>query len=222
MGDVIRNSAAVGDIFADAGSALAAAIAKLGIAKILAEERLGPTVVMVNAIEVELKQVREIATPLIAEAKAENDRADAMLARTYDDIWNDVGRPANDRVLAILFPGGASYYAEGDVDNQPLRMQFLAELLERGIHPKLTAAQVTTYATRVRDAAKALSDDLEVARVPAARLALLERIRTALGRTTQIELASLKRSYKNEGMSEAEIHTIIPDRPPPAKKKAPK
>jgi hypothetical protein len=35
-------------------------------------------------------------------------------------------------------------------------------------------------------------------------------------------LASLKRVYKDEGMNEAEIHTVIPDRPPPAKKKAPK
>ena len=221
MGDVIRNSSAVDDIFADAGSALAAAIAKLGIAKILAEERLGPIMTMVDAIEAELKQARETAKPLVAEAKAENDRADALLARTYDDIWNDVGRPANDRVLAILFPGGAGYYADGDLEGQPLRMQFLAELLERGIHPKLTAAQVTGYATRVRDAAQALEDDIKAARVPAARVALLERIRTALGRATQLDLASLKRAYKNEGMSEAEIHTIIPDRPP-AKKKAPK
>ena len=40
-----------------------------------------------------------------------------------------------------------------------------------------------------------------------------KRVRTALGRNAQFELANLKRSYKNEGMNEAAIHAIIPDRP---------
>ncbi|AKT42747.1 uncharacterized protein CMC5_069740 [Chondromyces crocatus] len=38
---------------------------------------------------------------------------------------------------------------------------------------------------------------------------MLERVRTAVARTTGIALANLKRLYKTE----AEIHTVIPDRP---------
>lgn len=44
-------------------------------------------------------------------------------------------------------------------------------------------------------------------------MALLERVRTALGRIAQFELANLKRTFKNDGMNEAAIHAIIPDRP---------
>jgi hypothetical protein len=53
---------------------------------------------------------------------------------------------------------------------------------------------------RVRDAATALRADLDAAAAPAANVALLERVRTALGRIAQFELASLKRTYKNDGM----------------------
>ena len=218
MGDVIRNSAAVDDIGDDTRTAHTNAIAKGGTAREIAEERLGPMVAMIDAIELELKEAKAVAKPLVAEVHAENDRADAALARIYDDIWNDVGRPANDRVLAVLFPGGTTYYADGDTEQQPDRMELLAQLLDRKLHPKLTAQQVTGYVARVREAVLALRTDVDAARIPVARVTLLERTRTALGRTAQFELASLKRAYKNEGMSEAEIHTIIPDRPPPKKK----
>ncbi len=39
------------------------------------------------------------------------------------------------------------------------------------------------------------------------------RLRTALARVVQVELANLKRMYKIDGLTEAEIHAIIPDRP---------
>lgn len=221
MGDVIRNSAAVDDIFADVRASLASAVAKGGMAKNIAEERIGPTVAMLDTVEQELKDTRKTLVPLLAELNAENDRADALLDRIYDEIWNDAGRPANDRVLSLLFPGGADYYTDGNTGEQPDRMELLAQLLERKLHPKLTAEKITGYAARIREGANALSSDLEATRLPAARGTLLERVRTALGRSAQFDLASLKRAYKIEGMSEAEIHTIIPDRPPP-KKKAPK
>src|SRR5689334_20543985 len=89
---------------------------------------------------------------------------------------------------------GAGYYTDGDVWEQPDRMELLAQLLELKIHPKLSQEKVTEYAAKIRGAAKALSDDLEAARMPAARVKLFERIRTSLARNAQFELASLKRA----------------------------
>lgn len=151
---------------------------------------------------------------------AENDKADATIDRIYDDTWNDVERPANDRYLALMYPGGAGYYTDGDTPGQPARMELLAKLYDRKLHPKLTAVQSSMFAVRVRDAAGALKADIDAAATPAANVALLDRVRTALGRIAQFEIANLKRSYKNEGMNEAAIHGIIPDRP--AAKKAAK
>jgi hypothetical protein len=213
MGDVIRASASVDDIFKDVRAARTEAIARDGAVKERAEQHLGPVIAMIDAAEAELKGARDVLAPLLAAAKAENDNADALLNRTYDDTWNDVGRPANDRYLALMYPGGAGYYTDGDTPGQPLRMELLARLYERRIHPKLTEEQSLAYAARIRQAAAALKQDVDAAAGPAAQVALLERVRTALGRAAQFELAGLKRSFKNDGMTEVQIHAIIPDRP---------
>lgn len=213
MGDVIRAGAAVEEIFKDGRTALTRAIAKGGTPKQRAEEGLSPVIAMVDAIEAELDAARKVLAPRAAEVSAENDRADAAINRIYDETWNDVGRPANDRYLALLYPGGAAYYTDGDLPAQPTRMELLAKLYDRKLHPKLTPAQCESYAARIREAAAALQADIDLTTTPAANVALLERVRTALGRIAQFELANLKRTFKSDGMTEAAIHDIIPDRP---------
>lgn len=217
MGDVIRSSAAVDDIFKDVDTTYTEAVARGGTIKERAEQHLGPVIAMTQACEAEIKAAQEILAPLAAAAKAENDSADALLNRLYDETWNDVGRPANDRYLTLMYPGGTGYYTDGDTAGQPVRMELLARLYERRIHPKLTEEQCKGYADRIRKAADALKHDVEAAAGPASQVALLERVRTALARASQFELASLKRSFKNDGMTEAQIHAIIPDRPPAKK-----
>lgn len=219
MGEVIRAGAATDDIFEDLRTTLKNASAKGGEAKDLALERLGPVRILIDTVDADLAAAATALEEPAAELKAENDRADAVIDRTYDDIWNDLGRPATDRYLTLIFPGGAGYYTDGDTFDQPQRMELLARLLERKLHPKLTAEQCTAYAQRIRDAASALAVDVEAVRLPIAQVKLLERLRTALGRTAQFDLGALKRDYKNAGMTEAQIHAIIPDRPTAPKKK---
>jgi hypothetical protein len=213
MGDLIRASAGIKEIFKDARSTMANAIAKGGVVKERAEQGIGPVIVMIDAAEAELKTAQEQLTPLQAALRMENEGADAVIDRIYDDTWNDVGRPANDRYLALMYPGGAGYYTDGDTPGQPARMELLARLYDRRVHPKLTAEQSTAFAVRVREAAVALKADIDAAATPTANVALLERVLLALGRSAQFELANLKRTYKNDGMNEAAIHSIIPDRP---------
>jgi hypothetical protein len=43
-----------------------------------------------------------------------------------------------------------------------------------------------------------------------AKLEMLGRMRDAVARAAQMELSALKRIYKAHGLSEAEIHTVIP------------
>ncbi len=50
---------------------------------------------------------------------------------------------------------------------------------------------------------------------PRIRLQRLQRAKTAIAHSAQIELANLKRMYKAQGFSEADIHSVIPDRPRP-------
>lgn len=213
MGEVIRPTAAANDIIADVRASYENAVAKGGTIKERAEQIVKPVLVMVDAVDGELEAARALAAPLVAEVKAKNADADAEIFHIYDDTWNVVGRPSVDRYLSLMYPGGASYYTDGDTAEQPVRMELLAKLYDRKLHPKLTAAQCTEYAGRVRDVAKDLKAAVDAAKEPAANVTLLERVWTALARTAQFELVNLKRAFKIDGMSEAEIHAIIPDRP---------
>jgi hypothetical protein len=138
-----------------------------------------------------------------------------------DEIWNEVGRPASDPAFSVLFPGGIAYYADGKVEDQPDRMDLLAELLESNIHPRLSPAQVKGHTRDVRAGAKQLRAAVEAARAPSGRMELLERVRRAVAMVAQAELSALKREYKNQHFTEANIHAVIPDRPAASKKAAP-
>ena len=88
-----------------------------------------------------------------------------------------------------------------------------------GIISKLSEDESKAFAVRVRELAQPLRQAVDAAATPRARVALLRREKMALARAAQMELAHVKRLYKTEGFSEADIHTVIPDRPPSGKGK---
>ncbi|TKD12376.1 hypothetical protein [Polyangium fumosum] len=223
MGEIIRKNAAVDDILADAHTTLTQARARGGRWHELAEARLGAALILYAGVEAQRKAAETTLAPLRAHIDARNDKADKTIGKVYDIVWNEIGRPAYDAALAVIFPDGIASYAEGDTHEQPERMDILVQLLQSGIHPKLSPATAAGAAAEILVESEALRAAVEVARKPAAQLKVLGRVRTALARVVHAELSNLKRLYKIEGFSEAEIHAIIPDRPTakPAKKAAP-
>jgi hypothetical protein len=215
MGEVISRRAAADDIFADVGTTLTRAQARGGKWQALAADSLGDTMKLVEATRARRAAAQAEATVKRAALEAEDDRADRLLARVSDEIWNAVGRPAADPALSVLFPGGFAYYADGMDDEQPHRMELLASLLESKLHPKLSAEAAQAFAAEIRQEAAALRAVHEPATAARAQVDLQERVWLSLARTAQMTLANLKRRLKAEGFSEAEIHQVIPDRPKP-------
>ncbi len=213
MGDVIRKEAAAADIVSDVRTALMKSKAKGGLVSQIAEEKLMPTVELINFTEKRLVDARLAYTPLQIELDAMDDQSDLLLKKTADDIWNALGRPASDPAYEILFPGGVSYYADGSNEDQPNRMELLAELLESGVHARLDKELAQNSATLIRAKAIEYRALLDKLRMPKARVTLLEKVWFAISRAAQAELVKLKRRFKSEGMTETEIHSIIPDRP---------
>jgi len=219
MGNVIRKDASIDSIIADVKTTRMNADAMGGAWQTIANDKIGPVATLIENIEGQIAAARKTALPLAATLEAANKKADLLLGKVSDDIWNAVGRPAADPALSLLFPEGYAYYAEGSTAEQPDRMELLAKLLESGVHPKLDAAKAAAAAGEVRAEAVALTAALDNARVPCATLALLERMRSALARSAQMELVGLKRMYKAKGFRETEIHAVIPDRPDSGAKK---
>lgn len=213
MGDVIRRTAAADDILNDVRTTYAKAMARTGAWRTIAETRLGPMIAIVDQVEGRLATATTAYLPLKAALDAFDDQADAFLGRISDNIWNDVGRPAQDASLSLLFPGGLGYYTDGPDQEQPARMELLAELLEAHLHPQLPVEQADRYAAEIRAMAAEYEKVATSAATAQRRKELLERIKTAIARAAQMELVNVKRRYKAEGFSEADIHTVIPDRP---------
>jgi hypothetical protein len=218
MGEVIRRTASPVDIIADVRATLTNATAKGGVWKTMADERLAPLMALVADVDARYAKAESDLTPLQAAVDARDVEADRMLGRVSDEIWNEVGRPAADPALSILFPGGIAYYADGNVEGQPDRMDLLAELREADLHPRLSLALAKAHAKEIRAAAKTLRAAVDLARPARGRLELLDRVRRALATGAQVQLSSLKRLYKVEHFSEADIHAVIPDRPMTARK----
>ncbi len=223
MGEIIRKDGAAENILGDAKETLTNAKARGGRIAELAEQRLGSAIALYAGVQTQLEAAQAALAPLTAQIEVRNEKSDKTIGKSYDIIWNEVGRPAYDAALSVIFPEGIAYYAVGDTSEQPERMDILVQLLQSGLHPKLSKATAEACAAEINQEGIALRAAVEAARKPAAQVKVLSRVRTALAKVVHTELTNLKRLYKIEGYSEAEIHTIIPDRPAskPAKKAAP-
>lgn len=218
MGELIRKGASADDILIDVRTTFTNATARGGDWQTSVLARLGPIVTLADGVETRKREATAAVGPAAASLAALNIVGDRLLGRISDDIWNLVGRPGQDPVLDILFPGGIAYYTEGDVEEQPDRMDLLAELLESGIHPQLEHDRAVAFAAEIRASGDAIRAAVEVYRPLRARLELANRMHVAIAKAGHVVLARLKRQWKADGKSEAEIHSVIPDRPTTEKK----
>jgi hypothetical protein len=189
--------------------------ARGGAWKTHADARLGTVLTLLDSTREQISQLTAELGPLQATIAARDDESDGLLGRVSDVIWNEVGRPGSDPALSTLFPGGIGYYTNGSTEEQPARMDLLAVLLVSGAHPRLPTTTATALAKEVQDSATLLRRAVDAARTPLARLEQLRLVQRAMARNAQSELQNLKRQYKAENMTEADIHTVIPDRPRP-------
>lgn len=223
MGEVIRKSAATEDIVSDGRASFVNAQAKGGLYKTAADKTLKPGLVLFDAVDGKWVSLNGTLAPLVAAHHSRDDRADALIGRIGDAVWNDIGRPAAgvDGSYELVFPSGITFYTDGPDDEQPERMELLADLLESGVLARLDPAQAKSYAQELRDEAAELEKSLDAIRKPRIRLAMYSRMRTAAGKNVHSALARYKRLLRAHDVSEADIHTVIPDRPTAAKKSEP-
>lgn len=213
MGDLVPKSAAADTIMADVETTHTRAKARGGKWAELAERMLANAIKLKSTIAGERQKAETELRALVAGIDAQDDLADKLIAHISDEVWNKIGRPAFDPTYDVVFPSGISYYTGGPEADQPERMELLAQLLEMNIVTRLPQADAKAMAARLREGVASYRQALAPAAAPRARALMFERAATALAHSAQIALAHLKRLYRAEGFSEAEIHTVIPDRP---------
>ncbi|MBC7171995.1 MAG: hypothetical protein H5U40_06205 [Polyangiaceae bacterium] len=213
MGEVIRKTAATADILADVRTVHSKSMARPGTPFVdAAETHLTPVLGLIDGVERELTNAIAVEAPLGHALEVADEQADAVIGQNADLVWNAIGRPQSDAAYSILFPGGISGYVDASVLDQPIRMELLVKLLRSEVHPKLPPAIAEAAAAEIEAAGAALDQAVENVRRPRARVKLYEMTLRALGRAAAVELARMKRLLLARGLTEAQIHEVIPDR----------
>jgi hypothetical protein len=214
MRDAAINNRAEEAVAADVRAAVARCSARGGTFKRVADERLGPVVSLIQTVGSELKKARDAATGVLDAVSVARKSAGARMEQVHEALWDALGRPPSDAAMSLLFPGGAAYYSDGSVDELPDRMDLLAGLLEAGVHPKVPPEKAKELAREVRVAARTLREAVDTARMPRARVRLLERAVLVVAESARTELSSLPKRLAAEGESEGDIDSVLAPRAP--------
>ncbi len=212
MGSVIARSASVERIQESASKALTAAKARGGEAQAIAEQRIAPVLVALADSEHQLNGARAADDANHATLLARDNDSDLEIGAVCDEIWNAMGRPGQSIDYNLIVNGGKNVWTDGDPAKQPALMSVLAKNIRSTNHPKLTAKK-EDWAKRIEVKAAAQAEAAKPTEGSYALVTALNMQRRTLADALQVALIRFKRDLKNVGMTEAQVHEIIPDVP---------
>jgi hypothetical protein len=228
MGAVIARSASVDRIREAAQKALTTSLARGSEVLALAQLRITPIITALGDNEQQLNQARADDDAKHAALLARDEESDLEIGSVCDEMWNAMGRPKQSIDYDLIVNGGKNVWTDGDPVKQPFLMAVLAKNIRNSNHPKL-AAKKEEWAQRIEVKAAAQAEAAKPTEASYARVTGLTMQRRTLADALQVGLVRFKRDLKNLGMTEAQVHEIIPDVPasgrssdtPPAPKPAP-
>lgn len=220
MGEVISPTAKPERIGNDVTESYQNGLARGGDIAEAAKNRLELPLQAIENASVMLQSATKAASAAWILVLAADNNADNVIGSVRDEMYNALGRPRQSPAMDEVFPGGIGTYTSGDPRRQPLLMQVLhARILAASAtlwpEPKRTAWAAAIEAARIpfKDAVKA-HEPMEAAEIVA------DAGYRAAVRSAHARLVSYKRDLKNLGLTEAQIHEIIPDASSPKKPKS--
>jgi hypothetical protein len=211
MGQVIKANAEAIRIEEHVRRALRAARARGGQIAEAAEARLGPATAAIDTANQLQKTATETEAIAWETVLAEDEKSDAGIGRVRDAMWNALGRPRISGSLDHVFPGGVATYTSGDPRQQPMMMQVLRSRILSASVPQWSKEACEGWAAEI-DALRAPYQAAVDAHRPTEAPATVAHVgyRTAV-RAAHARLSAFKRDLRNLGLSEPQIHEIIPD-----------
>jgi hypothetical protein len=211
MAELISARADVGRIEDHVRRAWRAAQARGGEIAEAGAGRLGPAVASIDAA-IALQQSTEDAEAIAwSQVLAEDAKSDELIGSVRDAMWNAIGRTRQNPALDQVFPGGVRTYTSGDPRAQPVLMQVLESRITAAAAPQWTDAMKQGWAAQVEAARKSYAATVEAHRPTEAAAQVATMGYRAAVRTGQARLHAFKRDLQNLGLSETQIHEVIPD-----------
>jgi len=138
-----------------------------------------------------------------------DEQSDLEIGAVLDEIWNALGRPAHSPDYATLAGSGVGAWTNGHPTRQHNLMRVLASNLRVVTHTNLQARK-QEWADRIEAKAAVHQEAAGPLEAADALAMVLRNQRRTLCNHAQAALTRLKRDLKNAGLTEVQIHEIIP------------
>lgn len=211
MGEVISPKADVARVEQHIRTAFERAVARGGEIAAAATARLGPAVEAVDGAVALRDPANKAESAAWALVLAEDAKSDPGIGGVRDAMWNALGRPKQSSHLDEVFPGGIGTYTAGDPRGQPLLMQVLHSRILSASAPQWTDEKRRGWAAEIEVHRVPYHTAVEAHRPAEAAALVAEMGYRAAVRAGHARLRNFKRDLKSLGLTEAQIHEIIPD-----------
>ena len=211
MGNVLSRKRALGAIVETIETTLTRARERDDFVKARVDERLGPyEPLLTEAAAVAAAAVRAHDEALAAVLYTV-EKAQLVFGEVQDEVRNALGRPRSDATMALLFPEGMAAVRRVAPRHAALTMGLVAEQMRKIRNPKLDEARLAEWSARLEAAkgtvvAAAAAEESAGASASHARASYARLVHTAW-----LTLPALKRVLKADGLTEAQVHSVIPD-----------
>lgn len=212
MGQVITRNAGTDRIINDISKTVTNANARGGEVQSLTAMRLSAIHAALLTIDQQWKQACANGDVVHATLMARDGESDLEIGSVIDEIWNALGRPAQSADYDLIVGPGKKAWTDGDPAKQHHVMGVLAANIRNTNNAKL-ADRKEAWSVRIEQKAAVQEQAAKPIDALDAQVTALGMQRRTLTETGQVSLVRLKRDFKNLGMTEAQIHEIIPDNP---------
>ena len=211
MGEIISSTAGIDRIAEHVALAYEAGIARGGDIADACKSRLEkPVQAIENARALHLSAQKTASAAWLI-VLARDDHADTVIGTVRDEMWNALGRPRQSAPMDEVFPGGIGTYTAGDPRYQPVLMQILQSRILAASASQWTEPKRTAWAASIEAVRGPYESAVNAHRPADAAAVVAEAGYRAAVRAGHARLRNLKRDLKSLGLTEAQIHEIIPD-----------
>jgi len=211
MGEVIGARADVTRIEEHVRTSLRNARARGAEVAEQAEQRLAPAVASIDAAIALKRSADETEATAWASVLAEDAKSDVGIGAIRDAMWSAIGRTRQSPYLEQVFPGGIGVYTSGPPSGQPVLMQVLRSRILAAAAPQWSEAQRTGWAAEIETLRLAYDAAIQAHRPAEATALVATQAFRASVHSGQARLRAFKRDLLSLGLTDAQIHEIIPD-----------
>jgi hypothetical protein len=219
MGEVISSTAKPPRIVDDVTKAYQNGLARGGDIAEAAKNRLEVPLQAIENADTLMQAAEKTASAAWIIVLAMDNTADIAIGSVRDEMWNALGRPRQSPLMDEAFSGGVGTYTNGDPRKQPVLMEILRASILAASAPQWSEPKRTAWAATIETARVPYKEAVEAHRPLEAAETVADAGYRAAVRTAHARLVSYKRDLKSLGLTEAQIHEIIPDASSPKKPK---